>query len=65
MQYPRIDSRPNASDATPSVALQKRYAKIVGHENADYIKFSVFAQYNFRFWWNFTYTEKKHFIYQR
>ena len=36
-----------SNDATPGVALQKRYAKIrlkyVGHENAGYIKFSVFA----------------------
>ena len=38
--------------------------KYIGHENADYITFSAFAQYNFWFWLNFTYIEKKHFIYQ-
>ena len=39
--------------------------KYVGHENTDYIKLSVFALYNFRFIWNLTYIEQKHFIYQR
>ena len=39
--------------------------KYVGHENAGYIKFSVFTYYFFRFLWNFTYTEQKYFIFQR
>ena len=36
---------PDVYDATSGVALQKVTLKYVGHENAGYIKFSVFARY--------------------